>query len=168
MTRVTKFLATSSILALLAAPALAQGLLGGVDLNSTLKIESSEGLSADGKVGATADGEVTTEGATNLNADADAEAKAMADVRGELIGRGVFTNDGVQIGRVTAVKAAADADGKMRVIIGIEDAIQSEVRLFSMMVDADVMIDGDLKLGWSQAELMAALSAQAAAEASKG
>ncbi len=55
-------------------------------------------------------------------------------------------------------------EGKLRLIVALDEKVVSEIRSFSVDLDADAKLDGDVKLGWTEAELMTALAADVAAK----
>ncbi|WP_309666186.1 hypothetical protein [Tabrizicola sp.] len=76
------------------------------------------------------------------------------------IGNEVRTKDQIVIGQVEGVYE--DADGALIVIVTINGDIasKSSVKSFTVPMPKDMVADGSLTLGWTEAELFVALSSQ--------
>ena len=73
-------------------------------------------------------------------------------------GNTVVSADGMKLGAVRAVNM--NADGSMMVFVDLDPTVTSKAQAFSINLAANTQADGSLQLGWTQAELVAALDAQ--------
>lgn len=135
MTMIGKLFAATALVSALAMPAFAQDVM--IDLGRDVTL----GVAADGTVesGAAVDG---------------AEVAVAAD----FTGKSVMSSDGVLIGHV--LSAEDNVDGDMKVIVTLDGEGTGDLmgKSFAVVVAADT--SEEVKLGWTQAELMAAITAQ--------
>ncbi|MEO8241034.1 MAG: hypothetical protein ABI832_01920 [bacterium] len=185
MTRANKLLTATSLLALLAVPAFADTMIGGdAGLDATLHATLGNGANVNAGASASTDATVNSDGSSvATNGASDTAVTATTDVNGDgkidamdnagamasvdpnadahavLIGHSVWSKDGKLVGKVENV--GMTNDGKLRLTVAVDAALQSDIRRFSVDVDSTAKLDGDLKLGWSEADLMTTLDADA-------
>jgi len=171
MSLVTKLLAATAMVAALGAPAMALDVNAGAGVGITLHDNNGHNGGPDTSgLDLSLDGNAAVADSSKGNADVSADAAANVDVAADaderaarFLGRSVISADGQVIGTVS--QSRATADGGAEVVVALADGIQSEARQFSLDLAAEVSADADLKLGWTQAELLTNLDAQAKADA---
>ena len=163
---------------------LASGMIGAVALPaSALTLGADAGLSVDvgasvGNAGVKADGSVKGNAAANVSETAKANANEnsavaaaaddpMMDMEAStdsaFLGNVVVTSDGKEIGTID--KVWLDAEGGSHVQVKLKDMSGKDYDRFTIAVQPDLKADGTLQLGWTEAELMAALEAEVKAKA---
>lgn len=99
---------------------------------------------------------------TDTTASTDTTGTANTDVlspdNDKFAGSTVVSADGMKVGAVRAVNM--NADGSMMVFVDLDQTVTSKAKAFSINLAANTQADGSLQLGWTQAELVAALDAQ--------
>ena len=99
---------------------------------------------------------------TDTTASTDSTGTANTDVlshdNDKFAGSTVVSADGMKVGAVRAVNM--NADGSMMVFVDLDQTVTSKAKAFSINLAANTQADGSLQLGWTQAELVAALDAQ--------
>ena len=133
-------LASTALFGLIAAPAMALTL----DLDTGIAVDTGVGVAVDGTV----DGAATAEVPMTTVADST------------FIGNPVVTSDAVSVGTVTSVNV--DPEGNQQVVVSLSGDIATEATTFSLMLPPTATSDGEVTLGWTQAEFEAALAAQIA------
>ena len=73
-------------------------------------------------------------------------------------GNEVRTKDQVVIGQVEGVYEGTDGVQMVLITINSDIAAQSSVKSFTVPLASDIVADGSLTLGWTEAELFTALS----------
>lgn len=163
---------------------LASGMIGAVALPaSALTLGADAGLSVDvgasvGNAGVKADGAVKGNAAANASETAKANANENSAVAAAaedpmigmesstdsaFLGNVVVTSDGKEIGTID--KVWLDAEGGSHVQVKLKDMSGKDYDRFTIAVQPDLKADGTLQLGWTEAELMAALEAEVKAKA---
>lgn len=144
MTLIGKLFAATALVSALAMPVFAQDVM--IDLGRDVTL----GIAGPGRTSGDA-----TDGAVEGGTAVDPGEEAIA---GDFTGKSVVSSDGVLIGHV--VSAEGDMDGEVKVIVMIdgEGAGDTMGKSFSVIVAGDV--SEEVTLGWTQAELMAAITAQ--------
>lgn len=167
MTVISKLLATSAIVVALGAPAMALDVNTTADLGAGITLHDNNRHNG-GPDSSGIDLSLRNDTATadlNANVTGNAQVAASAEERASrFLGKSVISSEGVVIGTVS--QARANADGGTEVVVALADGIRTEARQFTLDLAANVSADSDLKLGWTQAELVSELNAQARASAS--
>ncbi len=76
------------------------------------------------------------------------------------VGNEVRTKDQIVIGQVDGVFEGADGALMVLVTINAEVSSKSSVKTFTVPLSSDMVADGSLTLGWTEAELFTNLSSQ--------
>lgn len=76
------------------------------------------------------------------------------------VGNAVFTKDQISIGLVDAVYDGGDKGPMALISLKSDIAAKSSVKTFTIPLGADMVADGALTLGWTEAELFTALSSE--------
>ena len=98
-----------------------------------------------------------------LRTDGDAEMAVAAEA---LVAQSVFTNDGVEIGTVTAVSAAANGDTQL--IIALNEGWMEGVNSVAISSSVMMQTDGQLVVNTDEADLRSSIEAGMAAAAEAG
>jgi len=108
--------------------------------------------------GTTTEGTVAADGTTGHAAatGTGVTSKMNADFQGST----VISADGMTVGKVRIV--TDNADGSLLVWVDLDPTIKAKAHTFTLNIAADSQADGSLLLGWTQADLVAALDAQIA------
>lgn len=152
MTKFRTLMLTTVLSGFVALPALALTLETGTGLSLGAGIGS--GGSAVAGAGVAADGSVMAEGMANDNG---VDLNLVSD--SAFAGNVVMTSDGMEIGQVDEVWLGTD--GNARVFVKLTETNDDAIERFMITVKGDASADGTIQLGWSEAELMAALKADA-------
>lgn len=78
------------------------------------------------------------------------------DPESGFVGNSVVTSDGVQVGMVQEV--VTQSDGSKMLVVVRDGGMSTESR-FTLTVDGAAVADGQISLGWTEAELSSAVSA---------
>jgi hypothetical protein len=105
---------------------------------------------------ATTNDTAPADGTTGANAVAGSGVTSM--VNADFAGSPVISADGMNLGKVRVV--TDNADGSLLVWVDLDKAIAAKSHTFTVTIGKDSQADGSLLLGWTQAELIAALDAQ--------
>jgi hypothetical protein len=163
MKKFTLFATSTAVAALMALPVSALSLDTGAKISVTANDSGvSAGASAETTAGTGGTGEAAVATGTEAVAEAQTEAEATSDFIGDI----VVSSEGQTVGMVDSVKT--DAEGQMQLVVTLDGAIESSVSQFAVAIDASAESDGEVKLGWTTAELVATLEAQASASGSNG
>ena len=107
---------------------------------------------------ASASDTTSTETTTATDTTGTANSDVMAPDNDKFAGNTVISADGMKLGAVRAVNL--NSDGSMMVFIDLDPTVTSKAQAFTINLAANTQADGSLQLGWTQAELVAALDAQ--------
>lgn len=184
MFNVKSLLASSAIVGLLAAPAMALSLDTSADLSvdstvsatgidagvgASTKVATSVETNGSKKVGAGVEGSAAV-GATSETGMAKGVTNAIekqstfaAAADSAFMGNIVLSSDGEEIGTVNSVMV--DADGNVKILVDIDSALETKAKRFSLNIGSTSEADGEIKLGWTKAELMTSFDAQVSAAA---
>ena len=99
---------------------------------------------------------VAADGTTGANAVAGSGVTSMLNA--QYAGSPVISSDGMNVGKVRIV--TDNPDGSLLVWVDLDAAIQAKAHTFTVTIAKDSQADGSLLLGWTQADLIAALDAQ--------
>ncbi len=111
-----------------------------------------------GAATATADATVAADGTTGAApvTGTGVTSKMNADFQGSP----VISADGKTVGKVRIV--TDNADGSLLIWVDLDPSLTAKSHTFTLNVGADTQADGSVLLGWTQADLIAALDAQVA------
>jgi len=100
--------------------------------------------------------------ATTTTTSTDTTGTANSDVTAPdnamFAGNTVISADGMKLGSVRAVNL--NSDGSMMMFIDLDTSVVSKAQAFTINLAENTQADGSIQLGWTQAELVAALDAQ--------
>lgn len=105
---------------------------------------------------ATTNDSMATSGTTGADAAVGSGVTSMTNA--DYAGSPVISADGMNLGKVRIV--TDNADGSLLVWVDLDKAIVAKSHTFTVTIAKDSHADGSLQLGWTQAELIAALDAQ--------
>lgn len=131
MTKLQTILAGVAVSALLAVPAMAQT---APDVQGAVAFVENAGTSIGSGAG-----------------------ESVTDVSEAYVGNPVLGSDGSVLGSVTS---AATIEGGTRLLVTLDDALGTEVDGFTVELAAGQTSDGQVELGWTKEEVLAALQTQ--------
>lgn len=130
----------------------------------TIGVGSSVALTAVPDVAAGAAASTTTEGTVAADGTTGNMAATGTGVTSKMnadyAGIPVISADGKTVGKVRIV--TDNADGSLLIWVDMDPSIPAKAHTFTLNVAADAQAEGSVLLGWSQADLVAALDAQVA------
>jgi hypothetical protein len=155
MTITSRLLAATALIVALGTPALALDLNASNEIGVGINLHDNNSHNG-GTDTSGIDQSLSNGTAVEGNADVAVNAEERA---GKFIGKSVISADGQVIGTIS--QAQATAEGSTEVVVSLAEAIEAETRLFRLDLAAEVSADSDLRLAWTEAQLMTALQAQA-------